>query len=134
MDGSALWVADVAADGSLSAARNVAPSGVADRRPGVAFAPELGATGVCYATGTGPGGGGGADHHDGVSFVLVDGNGAPAGVPLVIADGLENIGGCDTAWSGDSFLVIWWDIELNLNAGSDPKAGSWIFARVLKPS
>jgi hypothetical protein len=128
MDGQALWVVPIAKDEAQPSMRRLAPARVADRRPGVAFAKQLGVTGVCYAIGSGPAGGSG-DRRDGVSFVLVDAQGAPASEPLVIADQLSNIGGCDVAWSGDAFLVIWWQIEM----GPDPKPGSEMRAVILRP-
>jgi hypothetical protein len=128
-DGSQLWAAAIARDAQAVAARAVATAGVADRKPGIAAAPELAAFAVCYATGPGPGGGFGRDK-DGVSFLLVDQQGAAIGEPVVLADDLENIGGCDVAWSGAAFLAVWWDIELNKSS----EASSLIRAQLLAPA
>jgi hypothetical protein len=118
MDGEVLWAASIDA-GEATRVSEIGATGVADRRPGVALVESGGLTAVCYATGPGPGGGFGL-HEDGVSCVLVDGEGALLGEPLVIADGIDNIGGVDVAWSGESLLVVYWDIEM----GPDPAPGS----------
>ena len=113
-DGTQLWVAPLRYRAEPSMVRELAPPGMVHRRPGVAPVPELGITGVCFAIGTGT-----AntvhDQSDRISFMLLDKQGMPIGEPLVIADGLYS-GGCDLAWSGESFLVAWWDIESTSDA------------------
>ena len=128
MDGEALWTAQIDAEREDTRTWSLAPAGVADRRPGVAFAPELGLIGICYATGPGPAGGE-YGRRDGVSFVTVDEQGAPVGEPMVIADWLWNIGGCDVAWSGEAFLLAYWDIDLD---DVSPEF-SLIRARIIEP-
>ncbi len=111
MDGGSLWAASLAASDESPAVASVASSGVVDRRPGIAAAAELGLAGVCYATGPGPAGGS-AGRDDGVAFALIDAEGRLAGEPRQLAAELDNLGGCDIAWSGEAFLVAWWDIDL----------------------
>jgi hypothetical protein len=92
----------------------VAESGVLDRPPAAAAAAERGVIGVCYPTADArsPGPAGSANHDNGVAFALLDREGELIGEPSVIATDLENIGGCDVAWSGKEFLVVYWQIDL----------------------
>jgi hypothetical protein len=83
----------------------IGSSGIVDRRPGISAVIDRGYLGVCYETGRGPPGGSG---DDGLSFRIIDVHGSPLGAPLVIASGLENIGGCAVGWSGSEFIVIYW--------------------------
>jgi hypothetical protein len=110
MDGRVVWVALFREDGESPPVVEIAKSGIVDRRPGIAAAPEIGLAGVCFATGRGPAGGS-TDHGDGVSFALIDSDGQLAAEPRVLAAGLADIGGCDVAWSGETFLVAWWEID-----------------------
>lgn len=105
IDDASLWAARI----DTAVARPVAATNVGDRRPGVAVAKELGGLGVCFATGPGPYGGA-AGEGDGVSFVLVNAEGSVVSGPTVVADAMNNIGGCSIAWSGDAFLVAYWQI------------------------
>jgi hypothetical protein len=59
----------------------------------------------------------------------VNSAGALVGGPHVVAEGIENVGGCDVAWSGSELLVAWWDISLN-GPRVDPRS-STLRARIL---
>jgi hypothetical protein len=48
-----------------------------------------------------------------VAVALIDGKGTLISGPISVADGVENVGGCDLAWSGEALLVAWWDIALD---------------------
>jgi hypothetical protein len=126
VDRTSLWVAPRAGYSDSVEVHHLAPTRVQDRRPSAAFAARSGLTGVCYATGSGPSGGSG-DHRDGVSFLLVDQQGEAVGDPVVLATGLQAIGGCGVASSGDAFLVAWWD-----NEDLDPEPLSLVRAEILK--
>ena len=118
MDGKNLWSTTLSGPDSLSE-HEVAPSGIADRAPGAAAAEQFDAVGVCYATGPGPYGGAGdpgALAPDGVSFALLNEDGRPILPPTVIAEAIENIGGCAVAWSGEAFLVVYWHIAISDSA------------------
>lgn len=83
------------------------PTGITDRRAGVAPAREHELVGVCWARGAGPGGGSPAAE-DGVSIQVVGLDGTPLSAPLALVSGLTNIGGVDCGWDGSDFVVIWW--------------------------
>jgi len=92
----------------------VAASPISDRRPGIASVNERGYLGVCYEAGNGPYGGGGTEE-DGVSFVLVGPDATAWGDEVAVVQHLRNIGGCAVGWSGDEFLVAWWEAALDDN-------------------
>jgi len=112
MDGERLWAVTLAGV-STPIEHDIALSGIADRPPGAAAAEPLDAVGVCYATGPGPYGGADAPASDGVSFALLNVGGALILPPSVIADEIENVGGCAVAWSGEEFLVVYWHIAFS---------------------
>jgi hypothetical protein len=118
MNGHGLWGA-MLAESIAPIEGEIAPSTVADRAPAAAAAEQLGAVGVCYATGQGRYGGGGGTQKptDGVSFVLLNAESDPILPPTVLADDIANIGGCAVAWSGEEFLVVYWHIA---NSPPDP--------------
>lgn len=127
-DGQRLWVAPLNSQAESPTVRELAPGGIAHRRPGVASVPELDVTGVCFAASTGAASSA-SSLRDAVSFMLVDSQGRAVGEPLVIADGLYNVGGCDLAWSGAAFLVAWWDIEIG---GSATPTDSTVRATIVR--
>jgi hypothetical protein len=105
---------------------------VLDRPPAAAAAAERGVIGVCYPTGDArpPGPAGSSNHDNGVAFALLDREGELIGEPRVIATDLENIGGCDVAWSGKEFLVVYWQIDLALNQQAE--FTSELFGRLVR--
>jgi hypothetical protein len=116
MDGDDVWIVlvDPWADEVVAGPNAVGNSPISDRRPGIAAVSERGYLGVCYEAGNGPYGGGGTEE-DGVSFVLVGPDATVWGEEVPVVEDLRNIGGCAVGWSGDEFLVAWWEAGLEDN-------------------
>jgi hypothetical protein len=105
-------------DGGASSLGSVASTSVVDRTPGVAPIPERALVAVCYATRERPGSGDG----DAVSLAIVDEDGVIVGTPSVVARSMENVGGCDLAWSGSALLLAWWEIDNDTPRVSPPSS------------
>jgi hypothetical protein len=110
VDGFNVSLADLAEGASSVPFEPLAPTRIVDRAVGVAPAESRGVVGVCYATGPGPGGGT-LQSGDGVAFMAVDASGRVVQGPMVLAEDISNIGGCDIAWSGEEFVVAYWRID-----------------------
>jgi hypothetical protein len=111
-DGAGLWGAELVPNKlTVTDSNDIAFSVVLDQRPGTASAALLGVIGVCFGLSSSgePTEAGGADH-DSVAFVLVGPDGRATEAPIVLQD-VGSYGGCDVAWSGDEFLVVYWHIE-----------------------
>jgi hypothetical protein len=80
-----------------------------------------GTLGICYPTG----GGEGFRDPDALTFMLVGGDGAPIGAPVVIASGFRYVASCAVASAGlDMYVVAWW------NAAPEEPRHSILAARV----
>jgi hypothetical protein len=114
VNGMQLWSAVL--DGrEATSIHAIAATSAWNFRIGASAADELGQIGVCYTMGsseeTWP-------NSDEVLFVLVDRDGVPVTEPRVVSSALGQAGGCDVAWSGESFLVAWWQIEPEARDGA----------------
>jgi hypothetical protein len=85
---------------------NVGRTGIRDRRPAIAVAPEHGFFVVCFATGRGPAGG--SDGNVGIALQVVGADALPWGEPLQLVAGEANVGGLACGWNGTDVVVVWW--------------------------
>jgi hypothetical protein len=125
MDGRDVYVVvvDPWEDAVVGGPEVVGDSPISDRRPGLAAVDERGYLGLCFEDGPGPyGGGAGSD--DGVSFALVGPDATRWGEAVEVVGDLRNIGGCAVGWSGEDFIVVWWEAGL---------ADNRILARRVRP-
>lgn len=84
----------------------VGDSGIMDRRPGLAVAPEHGFFVACWSSGRGAYGG--MDGHDSIALQVIGARGGLWGGRLDLVVDERNVGGVDCGWNGSDIVVVWW--------------------------
>jgi hypothetical protein len=88
------------------ALQRIVPTTIVDRPPGIARV-SANRFAVCYAHSLEPGSSSGNT----VAIATIDDAGNLVGGPVSVAQGIENVGGCDLDWSGEELVVAWLDLS-----------------------